>query len=165
RVGTYAQFKQTMLSRLKDANLPALRGLRTRDDKDFSIALLDAWAMAADVLTFYQERIANESYRNTATEHGSLRELARMVNYPLRPGVAANVSLAFTVEDAPGAPQYAAIDIGTKVQSLPNPGEEPQIFETTEPIEARAEWNAIKIAVKPSPMIPQPVYKGISSLK
>ena len=42
--------------------------LRTRDDDDFTIALLDAWATVADVLTFYQERIANESYLRTATE-------------------------------------------------------------------------------------------------
>ena len=52
---------------------PALAGLRTRDDDDFSIALLDAWATVADVLTFYQERIANESYLRTATERRSLR--------------------------------------------------------------------------------------------
>ena len=30
-------------------------------DDDFAIALLDAWATVADVLTFYQERIANEA--------------------------------------------------------------------------------------------------------
>ena len=37
------------------------------DAGDFSIALLDAWSMAADVLTFYQERIANEAYLRTAS--------------------------------------------------------------------------------------------------
>ncbi len=164
RVGTYAQFKSSMLARLKDSRLPALRDLRTRDDADFSIALLDAWAMAADVLTFYSERIVNESYRSTATERSSLRELARLVNYPLRPGVAANTYLAFTVEDAPGAPQYANIDIGTKVQSLPNPGEEPQLFETIEPIEARAEWNAMTPPPQIIPLVPQQLYKGKPSL-
>ena len=59
-----------------------------RDDDDFSIALLDAWATVADVLTFYQERIANEAYLRTATERLSVLELARLIGYQLRPGVA-----------------------------------------------------------------------------
>src|SRR5262249_7398697 len=67
RVGDHAQFKRTMLAALSRFDLPALRPLTTRADGDFSIALLDAWAVAADVLTFYQERIANECYLRTAT--------------------------------------------------------------------------------------------------
>ena len=103
RVGTHTQFKQTLLARLSGSGQPALRGLNTREDDDFSIALLDAWATVADVLTFYQERIANEAYLRTATERFSLLELARLIGYELRPGVAASVYLAFTLEDPPGA--------------------------------------------------------------
>lgn len=143
RVGTHARFKASLLAALSDASRPALSGLNTRDDDDFSIALLDAWATVADVLTFYQERFANESYLRTATERRSLLELARLIGYELRPGVAASTFLAFTLEDAPGAPGVATIPVGTKVQSVPGPEEKPQTFETTEPIEARAEWNAL----------------------
>jgi hypothetical protein len=88
-------------------------------------------------------------------------ELARLINYELRPGVAASAYLAFTLEDAPGAagqaltvgasPQVALeqlapikIAVGTKVQSIPGPGEQAQTFETVEEIEARPEWNSIK---------------------
>lgn len=144
RVGTHSQFKQSLLARLSASDLPALQDLKTRDNDDFSIALLDAWATVADVLTFYQERIANESYLGTATERVSILEQARLIGYKLRPGVAASTYLAFTLEDAPGAPRQATIDIGIKVQSIPGPGEQPQTFETIEKIEARAEWNAIK---------------------
>ena len=42
------------------------------------------------MLTFYQERIANEAYLRTATERVSLLELARLIDYELRPGVAAS---------------------------------------------------------------------------
>ena len=42
RIGTHSQFKQSMLAALSDVNRPALQGLKTRDDDDFSIALLDA---------------------------------------------------------------------------------------------------------------------------
>ena len=61
RVGTQSRFKASMLARLSDSDLGALKALMTREDDDFSIALLDAWASVADVLTFYQERIANEA--------------------------------------------------------------------------------------------------------
>ncbi len=137
RVGTHAQFKQSMLARLSSSRLT------TRANDDFTIALLDAWATVADVLTFYQERIANEFYMRTATERVSILYLARLIGYELRPGVAASAYLAFKLEDAPGAPHKAIIDIGTKVQSIPGQGEQPQTFETIEKIEARAEWNAI----------------------
>ena len=146
RVGTHSQFKHSMLARLskiaKDS--PALQQLKTRADDDFSIALLDAWATVADVLTFYQERIANESYLNTATEPLSLLGLARLIGYELRNGVAASTYLAFTVEDAQGTPGKATIDIGTKVQSVPGQDELPQTYETIEKIEANAAWNAMK---------------------
>jgi predicted phage baseplate assembly protein len=144
RAGTHAQFKGSMLAALSSTEREALQALQTRDDDDFSIALLDAWATVADVLTFYQERIANESYLRTATERFSLLELARLIGYELRPGVAASTYLAFTVEDAPGSLPRATVDIGTKAQSIPGPGEQAQTFEAIEKIEARGAWNAIK---------------------
>jgi hypothetical protein len=160
RVGTQSAFKASLLAALSDATRPALLPLRTRDDDDFSIALLDAAATMADVLTFYQERIANESYLRTATERRSLLELARLIGYELRPGVAAGTYLAFTIEDAPGAPRRTTIDMGTKVQSIPGPGEKPQTFETIANISADALWNAMK------PMLtqPQPISTGMSSI-
>jgi len=144
RVGTHARFKKSMLARLSDSRLPALRGLNTRDDDDFTVALLDAWATVADVLTFYSERIANESYLRTATERLSLLHLARLIGYELKPGVAAGAYLAFELEDAPGSPRSASIGKGTKVQSLPGQDELPQAFETVEKIEARPEWNGLR---------------------
>jgi len=68
RVGTYATFFETMKAGLSSADFSALAALRTRDSDDPAIAFLDAWALVADVLSFYQERIANEGYLRTATE-------------------------------------------------------------------------------------------------
>lgn len=144
RAGTHAQFQQSMLAGLSRADRVALRDLTTRDDDDFSIALLDAAATVADVLTFYQERIANESYLRTATERRSVLELARLIGYEPSAGVAANTWLAFTLDETPGAPAEITIDAGARVQSIPGPGEQPQIFETAEPIKARPEWNVLR---------------------
>ena len=147
RVGTHASFKHSLLARLSDAKWPVLQQLRTRDQDDFTIALLDAWAAAGDVLTFYQERIANESYLRTATERLSILEQSRLIGYQLAPGLAASTHLVFTLEDAPGSPEQAAkpllLPIGTRAQSIPGPDEEAQTFETIEAIEARPKWNAI----------------------
>ncbi len=140
RAGTHATFLETMKARLSAGEYPALRGLSTRAADDPSLALLDAWATVADVLTFYQERIANEGYLRTATERRSILELARLVGYVPRPGVAASVYLAFTLEDG----YDLEIPSGTRAQSLPGPGESPQSFETAEKLEARAGWNILE---------------------
>jgi predicted phage baseplate assembly protein len=149
RVGTHATFLETMLAGMRDLNLseikdeppfnPLLR-LKTRALEDPAIALLDAWAAVAEVLTFYQERIANEGFLLTAKERRSILELANLVGYRLRPGVSATVYLAFTMEDG----QSEEIPVGTRAQSIPGPGEMPQAFETAEKLEAKAEWNALK---------------------
>jgi hypothetical protein len=144
RVGTHSQFKQTMLAALSDSDRPGLQALNTRDEDDFSIALLDAWSVVADVLTFYQDRIANESYLRTATERRSVLEMARMIGYQLNPGVAASTYLAFTLETAKGSPSSTKIGIGTKVQSVPGPDEKAQTFEAVEEIVAHGALNQMK---------------------
>ncbi|HMJ26138.1 MAG TPA: putative baseplate assembly protein [Pyrinomonadaceae bacterium] len=144
RVGTQTRFKASMIAGLSASGLAELRKLRTRDDDDFTIALLDAWAMVCDVLAFYQERIANESYLLTATERASIINLARLIGYELRPGVAASTYLAFTLETGAGSPAAVTMVKGVKVQSIPGPGEKPQSFETVEEIDAMGEWNAIQ---------------------
>lgn len=141
RVGTYTDFRATMQLDLSDAALPALAALRTRELDDPSMALLDAWAVGADVLSFYQERIANEGYLRTATERCSVLQLGRLVDYRLRPGVAASVYLAYTIDD--NSPSVT-IPVGAKAQSVPAPGEQMQTFETAEPLEARSAWNGLK---------------------
>ena len=153
RVGTHATFLETMVARLTDHYLDItsetgvverirpLQDLRVHSPDDPSIAMLDAWAVVADVLTFYQERIANEGYLRTATERRSILELARLVGYNLRPGVSASVFLAFNLEKG----YDVTIDPGMRVQSLPGPGELPQSFETGEPLEAREVWNSLGV--------------------
>jgi hypothetical protein len=152
RKGTHSTFMKWLLERLgsRKGSRPLLQ-LTTRSTDDPAIALLDAWATVADVLTFYQERIANEGFLRTATERRSVLELARAIGYELSPGVAASTFLAFTVEDAVGAPGQAQVPKGTKVQSFPAQGKLPQTFETATGIEAKAEWNALL------PRLTQPV--------
>jgi hypothetical protein len=143
RIGVHGDFLASALAALTDPHFAALRSLTTRDPDDFTIALLDGWATLADVLTFYQERIANEFWLRTATERDSILRLAQLIGYRLKPGVAAETPLSFLVEETPGAPTEVTIAVGTKVQSVPGAGEKPQTFETSAALTARAKWNAI----------------------
>jgi predicted phage baseplate assembly protein len=155
RIGTHSEVLASLQAKLSSREYPALAKLRTRDSDDFSIALLDAYACMADVLTFYQERLANEAYLRTAGERLSLSELARLIGYRLKPGVAAETWLAFTLQEPPpqapgtdpkqatGVPETITLDTGIKVQSIPGPDEKPQTFETVESIEARPTWNVL----------------------
>src|SRR5262249_31037677 len=128
RTGTHADFLATMLADV--GRRGALRELAVRTPDDLTVALLDAWATVADVLTFYQERIGTESYRRTATERRSLYEMARLIGYQPGPGLAASVDLAFTLDAFPGAPPvHTQLPAGLKVQSVPVADEPAQIFE------------------------------------
>ena len=94
RIGTHGAFLRRMQARLPSMRLPdgphagqrPLANLTTRAVDDPAMALLDASAVLMDVLTFYQERIANEGYLRTATERRSVLELARAIGYELQPG-------------------------------------------------------------------------------
>ena len=150
RMGTHGMFKTSMLENLsrKGINKSVLSKLSTREDNDLAISIIDAWATVADILTFYQERIANEGFLRTLTERKSVLELARSIGYELSPGVASDTFLACILEENNPTIEKSIIEIGTKVQSIPHQGEVPQTFETIERIDARPELNEIKANTK-----------------
>jgi predicted phage baseplate assembly protein len=162
RLDTQPGFLGRMLAELPRQTIPdgpnagarPLRALTTRDAGDPAIALLDAWACAADVLTFYQERIADEGFLRTATEPRSVHELARAIGHEPSPGVSASTHLAFTVDDSARA---ATVPAGTRVQSVPGQGERPQTFETDKQLEACAAWNQLALAP------PQPARQTLAA--
>ncbi|WP_027147384.1 baseplate J/gp47 family protein [Methylobacter marinus] len=141
RVGDYSTFFTDAKRQLSSKESPNLQALGTRDPTDPTIAFLDAWSVAADVLTFYRERLTQEAYLRTATDELSLRELANMVGFKPRPGIAATVHLAYLLD--PSA-KPVDIDPGAKAQTVPLPGEKMQTFETDEKLTARAEWSQMK---------------------
>jgi hypothetical protein len=152
RIGTYASFREAMLRAL--AQEPALAAFTARTDDDPAITVLDLWAAVADVLTFYQERIANEAWLRTAVQRDSVLRMVRLLDYQLRPGLAATTRLAFTAET--GA--TVRIPVGLRVMSTPGQDEMPQIFETVEEITADSRLN--RLAVLPPPALVDPLAQG-----
>ena len=66
-------------------------------DGDYLTMLVELWAYLADVLTFYQERIANEAFLGTATQRDSLLRLAELVDSEPGPGAGASGLVSLTV--------------------------------------------------------------------
>jgi predicted phage baseplate assembly protein len=142
RAGRYGDFRAAMLARLSDSSAPfaPLLALRTRAADDPTIALIDAFAAVCEVLTFYQERLANEGYLGTATEPRSLIELARLTDYRPKGGLASSVFLAFSADPAASL----TLPAGARAQSVPPPGQTAQSFETSEDLVIQGAWNAMK---------------------
>jgi hypothetical protein len=190
RVGTYETFVPQMLDRLvmnleveasgfagaapgTGAALGAVAAPAGRhhlvrfnlDEADnWLIALTRSWATVADVLTFYQERLVQEGYLRTAVEERSVHELAGMVAYQPRPGVAGRTWLAIDVSTLKGLPSALDLPARLVVRSVPPPGAEPQAFETTEPLRAEAAWNVLTPRPFPKEVPPQ-VVAGATSLR
>jgi predicted phage baseplate assembly protein len=159
RLARRAATHATALARMRaafgtDPPSGRLRALARQTTEDPTVALLDVWAVVADTVAFYAERIASEGFLRTATERRSVRELARALGYELRPGVSAQVELAFTAETAPGAPASVLVPRGTPVQSIPGQGQQPQVFETSADLEVRGVWNDILLAASTAQRLP-----------
>ena len=119
RIGTYQSFMQAMIA--SASSKAGLKAWTSRSPRDFGMQFLDMWAYLSDILTFYQERIANEAYLRTATQRENVMRLAAAIDYRLGPGAAASVYLAFTLDKD----KKLTIPVGLKAQSVPGQNEKP----------------------------------------
>ncbi len=155
RIGTYGSFRASMLEEI--VRTPDLAALTTRSDDDYTVTVLDLWAAVADVLTFYQERYANEAFLRTATRRESVSRLARLIDYRLRPGIAALAWLAFTADEG----KSFRVDPGLRVQSVPGQDDQPQVFEALETLLADSRLNRRRVL--PAPYGVNPLARGATS--
>jgi hypothetical protein len=120
---------------------------------DLGLQILEWWAYLADILTFYNERIANESYLRTATQASSLANLVALIGYQPAPGIAATGNVAVTRTAAhPGEP--LVIPPGMRISSVPTPGVQAQTFEVGGSAPASFSGiSSIQVTVPPSPYL------------
>jgi uncharacterized phage protein gp47/JayE len=107
----YASLREAMLELARE-KLPAWTD---HSPNDLGIVLLELFAFMGDQLFYYQDRIANESYLDTAVERRSVLNLLRLIGYELRPPQAASVDL--TLLFALDAPASLQIDRGAQFQT------------------------------------------------
>jgi predicted phage baseplate assembly protein len=122
QIATFADFRRAMLAAIPTE--PPLNQWRPRD-QDLGMMLIEMWAYVCDVLGFYDETIAHESYLRTARRDPSVRMLVGLLGYRPRPAVAARVRLAIK------ATGRLPLDLpaGMAVRSSAFGSEKPQVFE------------------------------------
>jgi hypothetical protein len=107
---------------------------------DYETMLIELWAYLADILTFYQERIANEAYLRTATQRDSLLRLSELISFRPAPGVGATSVVAFTA----AKDSQQALDPGFRVGAKPPPGKAQLVFETAAPLLTSDKLNLLR---------------------
>lgn len=125
RVGDYLAFRDQLLRPLCDES--ALAQWRPGAQGDLAVQMIEWWAYLADILTFYNERIANEDYLLTAVLPESVNHLVQLLGYRPRPALGARTVLAALL--APSATPPVPLSAGLQVQNKPSPGKAPQTFE------------------------------------
>lgn len=100
-----------------------------RSPADLGVLLVDMFAYLGDVVLYYQDRIANESFVQTAVERRSILHLLRLVGYELAPAVSAvaDLQLTFNVQRLVG-PFFVTIASGSRFRATA-PTHNPRIFE------------------------------------
>lgn len=132
---------------------------------DYQTMFVELWAYLVDILTFYQERIANEAFLGTAALRDSLSYLVQLIDYRPSPGAAAEGYAAFTV----AANQSVVVPAGFRVASRAQPGQPSVTFETAAPLLATADNNRIGLAqlsaaipFEPGAVVLQGLSPGVS---
>ncbi len=149
---TRAEQPRSVLGEQRTATGKGRIWLNLSQADNWILGLLRSWATIGEILAFYQERLINEGYLRTARERRSVHELARLLDYRPRPAVAGATELAFDTTDVEGLPRDIALVASTPVDSVPPEGAEPQSFETSGPLVARADWNRLGEAAPARPL-------------
>ncbi len=154
RIGTFTSFRRAMLRDVAREDLLAdllepgrqepnpFAKWRDGNTDDYQTGLIELWAYLADILTFYQERIANEAFLGTATQRVSAVRLAELIGHRANPGAAAHALIAFTVD----TDRVLDLPVGFRVGAKPGPGGPPPVFELSTAATAFGSNSAIPLS-------------------
>ena len=142
-------FRQGMLNLIPQL----LPSWTDRSENDFGVVLIELFAYVADILSYYQDRVANEAYLSTATQRRSIVELLRLIDYLVDPGLAAT---ALEHIDVTADVDLASPILPYRVKTAGVPGQPDRLFEMTEPASLFLANNAIAL--------PAPIKGGTSSI-
>jgi hypothetical protein len=125
RVDDFSGFRRALLRPLEHEH--ALLGWRPARG-DLGLQLLEWWAYLGDILTFYNERIANEDYLRTAQLPDSVARLVALLGYRPRPAIGAVGQVAALRRKAhPDEP--LVIPAGFQLSNTATPGVSVQTWE------------------------------------
>jgi Baseplate J-like protein len=135
----YAGFRQGMLNQI-----PLLMPQWTdRSEADFGVVLIELMAYVADILSYYQDRVANEAFLASATQRRSVADLLRLIDYQIDPGLAAS---ALIHVDVSADVTVTGAGLPYRLKTAGVPGQPDVTFEVTEAFALKALNNAIDLA-------------------
>ncbi len=102
----YASLRQAMLD-LARYRLPEWTD---QTPADLGVLMIDLFAYMGDIVLYYQDRIASESFLTTAAERRSVLLLLRLIGYELQAPIASNAELSLTF-NAPGNGASSSVTI------------------------------------------------------
>lgn len=123
----YAGFRESMLS-FAQTILPDWKGAANGDPNDFGVVLIELMAYEGDILSYYADRIANESFLTTATQRSSVLAQAALLDYAPRSATAASTTVSITVTSPDAS---ITIPAGFQVETQSDGTDDTLIFETT----------------------------------
>lgn len=153
QIATFPEFRRAMLYLLQteqvqliDTNnnlvtVSPLANWRARGKDDLGVMLLEMWSYVCDVLSFYDEAIANESYLRTSTLRPDIRKLVALLGYRPRPAVGSSVQLAAIADGR----LPLKLPVGTAFRSGAFNGNPPQVFELGQEVTIHPLTNKWKI--------------------
>lgn len=107
-----------------------------RETSDFGVLMVDLWAYMGDVLHFYVDRAAGESFLSTATQRESILAIANLLDYlpagrkPAKATIGLDATLTTATDSTPiYIPQYTRFKATPLVDTA-----SPVIFTTDTPI-------------------------------
>ena len=104
--------------------------------------LIELFAYVADILSYYQDRVANEAYLSTATQRRSVTELLRLIGYQIDPGLAATTHLHL---DVTADVVVDGANLPYRLKTAGRPGEADVMFEITRAFALQLRNNAIDL--------------------
>jgi hypothetical protein len=155
----FASLRQAMLD-LARYRLPEWTD---QSPSDLGVLLVDLFAYMGDVVLYYQDRIANESFLQTAVERRSVLNSLRLIGYELSPPVPASVELTLLFKPPPaGSSPVVTIPNGAQFASTPSSASPAQLFEYL--------GNALDIDLTSDQVSPTPdgkklIYTGLPVLQ
>ena len=123
----------------------AMPDWNTSSEGDFGVALVELFAYAGDIMSYYGDRISQEAYIPTATQRISLLNLAKLLDYTVSNGSAAKGSVTFQTA-SPGA----AVNVPALTQvstAFDTTLDAPIIYETDEEITVPANGGISSVTV------------------
>jgi hypothetical protein len=142
RSDDYSSLRVKLLGHLQDA-FPNWNGqlANNQGPQDFGVLIVETFSYLAEILAFYQDCRANESFLRTASLPASLIDLCTLIDYRIPAGAAAAVLQAFLCKEG----QAGRIPAGFQVKTKPKDGKPELVFETAQELMADAAFNTVHL--------------------